>query len=63
MSLDKAKALAANRRIAEAETLFDALVKAKPKNAVVLTTYVRFHNRYSRKFRKAAIRYVFNRTL
>lgn len=54
MSLDKAKALAANGRIAEAETLFDALVRAKPKNAVVLSTYVRFHNRYSRKFRKAA---------
>lgn len=54
MSLDKAKALAANGRIAEAEALFDALLKAKPKNAVVLTTYIRFHNRYSRKFRKAA---------
>ena len=54
MSLDKAKALATNGRIAEADALFDALLKAKPKNAVVLTTYVRFHNRYSRKFRKAA---------
>ena len=54
MSLEKAKALAANGRIAEAETVFDALLKAKPNNAGVLTTYVRFHNRYSRKFSKAA---------
>ena len=54
MSLDKAKALAANGRIAEADALFDKLLQAKPRNSVVLMTYIRFHNRYSRKFRKAA---------
>lgn len=53
VSLDKAKALAASGRIADADLLFDKLLLAKPKNPVVLTTYIRFHNRYSRKFRKA----------
>jgi len=53
VSLDKAKALAASGRIADADLLFDKLLQAKPKNPVVLTAYIRFHNRYSRKFRKA----------
>ena len=51
--LDKAKALATAGRLAEADQLFDRLLAAKPKNAVVLAEAIRFHNRYSRKFRKA----------
>ena len=53
VTLPQAQKLAQSGQTRAADAAFTALLKAKPKNAVILQAAITFHNRYSRRYRAA----------